>query len=445
MKPLIKVKNLNVTYFLGRANEVRALKNINFEIFQGEFIVFFGPSGCGKSTLLYSIADLEKNTQGDIFIEDKKLDEFSSKETEEYHQKKTGMIFQAYYLINSLSVKENVILPQIATGTKVKDREENANKLLDHFSVKEQATKLPNELSGGQQQRVAICRSLINNPDILFADEPVGNLDSKSAEDVMILLKELNTKQKKTIILVTHNPAYLNMAHRVLYIKDGSIINIKTNSTEKQIAVQENKELETTLSKELELLARTFSSISGSVGNLLIPFKAKQIVSECLIGMTEEEINGIEKKVENLLVTGLLEGDNTMLKYLDDSVKKGGLGMNKTSAEKLSNRIVELIKEIKFLEERESIVRKRIGATIDENTEQIRQYLLNIYNIKLSNEESLIVFDKLISARLNNKIDKTIVEKKLDLPIKKGGVGLDRRIARKVAKRLELLILGKYK
>ena len=335
MNPVIKIKNLNVTYFLGRSNEVRALRNIDLEIYSGEFIIFFGPSGCGKSTLLYAIAGLETDISGSIYIDNKNITEFSHKELERFHQKKTGMIFQAYYLINSLSVLNNVILPQIAIGENNKTRKEKALKLLEHFSVKEQADKLPNELSGGQQQRVAICRSLANDPDILLADEPVGNLDSHSSEDVMSLLKDLNEKQKKTIILVTHNPAYLDIAHRVFYIKDGKIINVKINKAANQIiASAQAKEAKPSLSKDLELLARTFSSISGSVGNLLMPFKAKQITAEALTSMTEEEISGIENKVESLLMKSS-QNDELMFKYLDEEIEKGGLGIDKRIAQNL--------------------------------------------------------------------------------------------------------------
>src|SRR4030042_4815348 len=200
-KPIIKTNKLAVTYFAGLDNEARALQDINIEIHPGEFIILFGPSGCGKSTLLYSIAGLQPNVQGSIFFYDKDIILFSKKELENYHQKKTGMVFQAFYLINSVTVEKNVMLPQIALGAPVMERKKRTMELLAHFGVAEQAGKLPLELSGGQQQRVAICRALINEPEILLADEPVGNLDTKSAHDVMLLLQELNQKQKKTVVL----------------------------------------------------------------------------------------------------------------------------------------------------------------------------------------------------------------------------------------------------
>ena len=448
MNPIIKIKNLSVTYFLGRSNEARALRDVSLEIYPGEFIIFFGPSGCGKSTLLYAIAGLETNTTGGIYVDNKNIAEFGHKELGRYHQKKTGMVFQAFYLINSLSVLKNVILPQIAIGGKKKERKERAVKLLEHFSVKEQADKLPNELSGGQQQRVAICRALVNDPDILFADEPVGNLDSKSSGDVMRLFQDLNEKQKKTIILVTHDLSHLNIAHRVFYMKDGAVIKVKVNKAINQtIASSQEEENKPSLSKDLELLARTFSNISGSVGNLLMPFKAKQITAEALTGMTDEEISKIENKVEGLLMKGM-EDNNMMFKYLDDEIEKGGLGMDKRTAKKLAEQIKGIVKEIKILEQEESSSAPQADAGMtakDKEITQVRHYLLNAFDAQIKEFSAVEIIDKAIKKRLENKTDKKAFQEKLDLPIKKGGAGLDKRTAKKMAKRLELLILGKYK
>ncbi len=445
MNPVIKIKNLSVTYFLDKPNEVQALRDINLEIYQGEFIIFFGPSGCGKSTLLYTIAGLETDITGNIYVDNKNIAEFNHKELGQYHQKKTGMVFQAFYLINSLSVLKNVILPQIAIRKRKKEREKRAIELLEHFGVKEQIYKLPNELSGGQQQRVAICRALVNNPDILFADEPVGNLDSKSSDDVMKLFKDLNEKQKKTVILVTHDPAHLSIAHRVFYMKDGAVIKVKINKAINQaIASSEEEKIKPSLSRELELLARTFSNISGSMGGLLIPFKAKQITAEALTGMTNDEISRIENKVKESLTLGIQDND-TMFRYLDEEIEKGGLGMDKRTAKKLSEKIIDIVKEIKILEQEESSSVVLSGNEEYKETIQIRHYLFNAFNIQIKEFSTVEIIDKMIKKRLKNKIDRKTFQKKLDLSIKEGGAGLDKRTAKKIAKRLELLILGKYR
>lgn len=446
-EPIIDIKNLNVTYFLGKPNEFKALKNINLKIYPGEFVIFFGPSGCGKSTLLYSISGLETNIEGDVSVNGKNLTTMKEREKANLHQNEIGLIFQAYYLINSISVIKNVVLPQIAIGVKKSKRKIRANQLLERFGVSTQAHKLPNELSGGQQQRVAICRSLVNEPSMLLTDEPVGNLDSNSAQEVLKLLRDLNKNQKKTIVLVTHNPAHLDIAHRVFYMKDGAIINVKTNKAlyeETNLPMPKEADDKVSVSRDLELLARSFSSIKGSFGNLLLLFKAKQIVSEVLTGMNVEEIDSIEKKVSGMLLSGVRD-DQSLFKYLDDENEKGGMGMDKRTAENLSHQIKEIINEIKVLEEEEKKINFGGEFDLDKEVMQVRHYLLDVFNVNLAGMPALQVLNSSIRQRLDNKISKVEFQKALDLSIKKGGVGLDRRTAKKMTKRLELIILGKFK
>ncbi|MCD4693843.1 ABC transporter ATP-binding protein [bacterium] len=445
-KSIIKIRDLNVIYFRGKSNEVRALEDINLEIYPGEFIIFFGPSGCGKSTLLYAISGLETNITGNIFIDDKDIAKIKNKELEYFHQKKIGMIFQAYYLIHSLSVLKNVVLPQMAINVNKKEREIKGIKLLDHFGVKEQKDKLPPELSGGQRQRVAICRALVNEPDVLLADEPVGNLDSKSSDEVMTLLKELNKNRKKTIILVTHNPAHLSLAHRVFYIKDGHLIQTKVNEAINKEVIEKKKEEVTTVSKDLEMLAKSFSSITGEAGNLLIPFKAKEIVSEVLSNMSLEEVDALERKVENLLVTGIEGHSKGLTNYLDKSMEEGGMGLDKRTAEKIANKIKDIVEEIKVLQRQEAERQEeKQKPAIEKETLQIRHYLFELFDYRADDIASLSVVDEAIKQRLKDEISKSQFQKKIDKPIKQGGAGMDKRIAKKMAKRLELLMLGKYK
>lgn len=444
MNPIIKIEHLDVIYFLGKSNEVRALSDINLEIYPEEFIIFFGPSGCGKSTLLYSIAGLETNIHGNIFIEDKNLALFNKKEALHLHRKTVGMIFQAFHLIPTLSIQKNVVLPQILIGVSKKERTKKALELLEYFGVKAQAHKLPAELSGGQQQRVAIARSLINDPNILMADEPIGNLDSKSAQDVMDLLKNLNETQKKTIILVTHNPAFLSYAHRVFYIKDGKIIETRVNNNIHGMKIPQT-ETKRTLSRDIELLINTFSSLSpNQIGNLLIPFKAKQIVSEALIGMTNEEVEKIEKKVENLLLTGIYDNESTF-EFLDQGPDKGGVDMDKRTARKIADKIKNIVGEIKTLEAEENKIRMRISPDSGGEVMQVRHYLLDEFDIEIKNFIVLEIIDQAIKDRLDNVIDRDVFKKRLSLPVKRGGAAVNKRTAKKMAKRLELLILGKYK
>ncbi len=446
-QPIIRIEKLNVTYAIGRTNKIHVLKDIDLEIYPGEFIIFFGPSGCGKSTLLYSIAGLETNIEGKIYFHGKSLSDMTPREIEHYHQRKMGMIFQAYYLINSLTVFDNVILPQMSIGAKHSDRTKRAIDLLKHFGVWDQANKLPNELSGGQQQRVAICRALINDPELLLADEPVGNLDSKSAQDVMNLLNDLNHNAGKTIILVTHNPEHLHFAHRVFYIRDGRIIKTEVNqqvSAEPQV---KEEEVAAKIPKSLELLARTFSSIAAhQTGNLLTPFKAKQIVLEVLTGLTAEELEKIQKKVEEQLLMRFAD-TAAVRRFLDEDAKRGGMGFDRRKAERLAAEIMRIIQEVKLLERQEERLKDSRFKSLDQDSEvvQIRQYLLETFGVKIHDVLALIRMNQAIKDRLENKIDKAVVQKVFDMPIKRGGVGIDKRLAQKMAKRLELLILAKYK
>lgn len=444
MDPIIKAENLNVVYNLGKSNEVRALTDINLEIYPGEFIIFFGPSGCGKSTLLYSISGLEKNVLGAIYVKGRNISLFNRQENLEFHRKTIGMIFQAFYLISSLTIVRNVTLPQVFDNKPKAERRKKAMELLEYFGVNKQAYKLPNELSGGQQQRVAIARSLVNDPDILFADEPVGNLDSKSSLDVLGLLKSLNEQQKKTVILVTHDPAFLNYAHRVFFIKDGHLVDVKVNKNVEGVSIPK-VEIKKDISKDLELLINTFSSLTPEqAGNLLIPFKAKQIVSEVLIGMTTEEVERIEKQVENMLMTGIYEDESTY-QMLDQSEEKGGLGLNARTAEKISDKVRDIVKEIKVLEEEDKRMQANAESKAGSEVMQIRHYLLESFDVEIHNFAALEVLDQTIKERLETSIDRRAVEVRLRTSIHKKGVGISRSKAHKLAKRLELLILGKYK
>lgn len=446
-EPIIKIKDLDVIYFLGKSNEVHALKKINLDIYPGEFIIFFGPSGCGKSTLLYSISGLETNIHGTILINNKDISTMKKNELEDFHRRTLGMIFQAYYLIGSLSILNNVVLPQIFLEQSREVRKKKAMELLEHFGVKAQADKLPNELSGGQQQRVAICRSLMNDPDVILADEPVGNLDSTSSDEVMGLLSDLNEKQKKTVVLVTHNPDHLRFAHRIFFMKDGRILETKVNKViDRSIAALVQPEAKKPdVSKELELLLRTYSSLSSAqAGNLLVPFKAKQITLEAVANMTAEEIDKIQKKVENLLFRGVEDNDE-IRQFLDINVEKGGMGMDKRTAETLTAKIKEIVKEIKFLEAEDMKAKQGRLLETQEEIAEVRRYLMDTFDLNILQLPALEALDRAIKARFENTIDKMGFQTLLHSPVAKGGVGVDKRTVKKVARRLELLILGKYK
>ncbi|EKD67734.1 MAG: hypothetical protein ACD_48C00243G0003 [uncultured bacterium] len=438
----ISIKNLSVTYFPGKSNEVPALSNANLDIYPGEFIIFFGPSGCGKSTLLYSIAGLEKPTEGEIIVQDLKLHDLENKELEYYHQFTTGMVFQAFYLIPSLSVEKNIMLPQIAIGKKRKERQAEAERLMKYFGVFEQRHKLPNELSGGQQQRVAICRSLINDPEIIFADEPVGNLDSKSAQDVLALIQELNVKQKKTIILVTHDPSHLDIADRVFFMKDGKIIDTKKNEHRRVIMPGQVVKAPEPQKTNLELVSDTFTK-EGAFGleGMMMDYKAKEIVSEALTGFTAEEISNIEHYVKEYLLN--IKAKPTGLEhYLDeDYMSKNGLSLNKNSAKRLTKLLTHTADEMRILHDR--AISKHTKKP--DYAAELRYYLLDTFHTSVRSTDAIDALETAIDDLIHDRTDRKGIQAILDLPIDQGGVGLDKRLARRMAKHLELVLLGRYR
>lgn len=239
----IKTENLTVIYDRGQPSETKALSEANVVIYQEDFVIIFGPSGCGKSTMLYSVTGIEKPTDGKVFVFGEDITKYSSDESATFHRLKIGMVFQAYNLIPSITVLDNVALPQIFMGVSRETRRLRAKILLQRFGILPQAHKLPSELSGGQQQRVGIARALINEQPIIFADEPVGNLDSKSAQLVLDILYDLNTKDKKTVILVTHDPLLLKYASHIIYMKDGYIVGEKRfTSEQRQFAISQGEQ-----------------------------------------------------------------------------------------------------------------------------------------------------------------------------------------------------------
>ena len=216
---ILEIKNLNKIY--GKSEtEVKALSQINLKINSGEFVVIVGKSGSGKSTFLHIMAGLETPTNGDVIIDNINISSLDEKKRSALRKEKLGLIFQSYNLIPVLTVEENIKLPTI--NIKNKD-EAYINELMELLGIKDRRMYLPNQLSGGQQQRVAIARALVNKPSIVFADEPTGNLDTKTESDVLSLLKESQKKYNQTIIMITHNIDITKYADRVIEIEDGFI------------------------------------------------------------------------------------------------------------------------------------------------------------------------------------------------------------------------------
>ncbi len=203
-------------------SEVYALNNVNFKVNKGEFILFLGPSGSGKSTLMHIVGCLDKPTKGKVILKGKEISKYSSNKLAEIRNKTIGFVFQTFNLIRTLNILENVTLPLIFQNIPLDERTKRAKKYIELVGLKGKENHKPTELSGGEQQRVAIARALVTNPEIILADEPTGNLDSKTGKKIMNNLKEINEKGK-TVIVVTHDISLTSYADRVVHIRDGKI------------------------------------------------------------------------------------------------------------------------------------------------------------------------------------------------------------------------------
>jgi len=227
MNEIIRLENVEKEYFIG-TNVVRALAGASLKVKKGDFIAIVGPSGSGKSTMMNMIGALDVPSKGDIYLDDKNIAIMAESDLAQIRGRKIGFVFQNFNLIPTLTAKENVSLPMIFQGVKKADREDRADDLLRKVGLGDRMDHLPGELSGGQKQRVAIARALANNPELILADEPTGNLDSKTGEDIMKLFKNLN-KDGTTVVLITHDINVAKNAGKVLKMKDGRFENGKSN------------------------------------------------------------------------------------------------------------------------------------------------------------------------------------------------------------------------
>lgn len=234
MDRVIEVKSLYKLYRVGD-EVVRALDGVGFEIFEGEFCAIVGTSGSGKSTLLNMLAGLEKPTRGSVVIAGSHIENLTEEQLVRFRRENVGFIFQSFHLLGTMNAVENVALPLSFRGVPRDVRMRKADKMLDLVKLKKHKKHLPNQMSGGQQQRVGVARALVLDPKIIFADEPTGNLDSHTSEEVMRLMQQVVREQKKTLVMVTHDAHLATYADRVFHIRDGKILKIEDN---RKIALQ---------------------------------------------------------------------------------------------------------------------------------------------------------------------------------------------------------------
>ena len=219
---ILRAEGLKKTYGKGESR-VNALRGVNLEVNKGEFVAIVGTSGSGKSTLLHMLGGLDRPTEGKVFIDDKDIFKLKDEALTVLRRRKIGFVFQSFNLVSVLNVMENILLPLELDGAKTD--KEHIDNLIAMLGLKEQIHKLPTQLSGGQQQRVAIARALAGRPSVILADEPTGNLDSKTSQDVMSLFRVTADKFNQTIVMITHNTEIAQTADRIIRIEDGLIVN----------------------------------------------------------------------------------------------------------------------------------------------------------------------------------------------------------------------------
>lgn len=407
MATIIEVKNLSVIYQAGTPSEILALDNATLNIAAEEFLIIFGPSGCGKSTLLYSISGVEQDIlQGEILFKGQDVRKMSKDDFILYHRNSAGLIFQNHNLIPTLDVLSNVTLPLTFQGIGAAERKRRGKEILERFGIGAIANKIPSQLSGGQQQRAGIARALINNPEIILADEPTGNLDSLAARNALDLLKDLRDKFHKTVILVTHESQYLPYADRVIFMKDGKIVD------------QQHKTSETAV-------------ISGVALQQQVMARVPKIIEYLDFNTTAEQYQRLEPLIQNYLLKAISAHD--LYHEMHKPLKRGGVSIFKQKAERMVQRLQE-IKEYGEI---------ALGVVTSDPAFKIKlDYLLDwlfVENHHVPADAREMTF-KLVEDLMKGEFSEAVFEEKLALPISQKGAGLNLNVAKKVYQKLHLII-----
>lgn len=425
---LVELGKINLTYNRGKLNAFQSLYDIDVNIKQGEFVVILGPSGCGKSSLLNIIAGLEDPDSGSALISGVDILKMKRPEKTQFHRSKIGMVFQSYNLITTLSVMDNVALPQIFINIKKKDREEKVMALLEKFGIKEQSKKIPSQLSGGQQQRIGIARAIVNDPFLILADEPVGNLDSESANNVMQILSDLNKKEGKTVVLVSHNQESADWGTHIIRMKDGKIV--KEEWKDAQGLIHEAESPAEEGKSEFDKIAEKFRGLSEvQIRFLMEPLKAKMIVESFFIPYEESQMKVIEKSIR-LMMSGAYS-QQAFFEQLDKPMENGGAGLDQRIAKNFTLNLENLLLVASKIFGKYS-PEKKAELTID--------YLTKTREIHIEKDSAEKVAS-LIKKRIADEISFVEFKKLLDLPQNLGGAGLDKRTVYKILREMDLILI----
>lgn len=428
-KPLIVCRDLSIIYNKGKSNEFKALTGVNTDIYEGEYIILFGPSGCGKSTLMYAIQGSLPPGEGTLLIRGDDIYSYPPSERVYFQRYVMGIIFQSFNLIPSLSVLDNVALPMIFCNADKISRERRAQSLLDRFGVGHVSHKIPAMLSGGQQQRVSVSRSMVNDPKILLADEPTGNLDSVSTQQVMDKIDEINTFDRRTIIMVSHNAAHLSYAHRVYYLKDGRIIREVVNPQRKQIKPVREGE---TIVTELEQLARLYpyDSIDTLRVKSMVNFLTQALSFDQLIRLEHATALFIKGKVDK----------ESFIKALTLPFERGGVEIPEKQAKHMAAVAHKMIHQADDIR-RFRAKKDNAGVFFSQHklAERLRDHLLNMYRLKLSKEQDEHLVE-MIADRVTGVIEDEEFNQRVMQTVKTGGLGLSDKEADDLTRYFEKII-----
>ncbi len=428
-KPLIICRNLDITYNRGKSNEFKALTNVNTDIYEGEYIILFGTSGSGKSTLMYAIQGALPPSGGTMLIDGDDIYAYPPSERVFFQRHVMGIIFQSFNLIGSLSVLDNVALPMIFANRDKASRDRRAQSLLDRFGVGQVSHKIPSMLSGGQQQRVSVARSMVNDPRILLADEPTGNLDSVSTQQVMDKIDEINTFDKRTIIMVSHNAAHLQYAHRVYYLKDGLVVREVVNPQRKQIKTVHEGE---TIVTELEQLARLFPY--DSIDTL----RVKSLVNYLTQDYTFDQIVRLEHAILQL-IKGKIHKKN-FISVLVRKYDEGGVGLDRATAEHMADLAVKIVQQADDIR-RYRAHNKNDTAFFEQHkfADRLKEYLIEGHGVRLSEKQqeriAELIADRVTGVSNDDDFTELLVSKS-----RGHGLGLNKSVADDITRYLEKLI-----
>lgn len=428
-KPLIVARDLSIIYNQGKSNEFKALSGVNTDIYEGEYIILFGPSGCGKSTLMYSIQGSLPPGEGTLLVKGDDVYSYPPAERVYFQRHVMGIIFQQFNLIMSLSVLDNVALPMIFCNADKQTRDRRAQSLLDRFGVGHVSDKIPAMLSGGQQQRVSVSRSMVNDPKILLADEPTGNLDSVSTQQVMDKIDEINTFDRRTIIMVSHNAAHLSYAHRVYYLKDGRILREVVNPQRKQIKPVREGE---TIVTELEQLARLYPYDSVET------WRVKSMVNFLTQDYSFDQIIRLERAI-GLFIQGKVDRDS-FIKALVLPMERGGVQIDEKTARKMasmSEKIVENSVDIRRYRARKD--NDAIFFTQDKLAQRMSEHLAGQHRIKLSKQQNENMTE-LIADRVTGVINEEELNQRMMKGIRSKGLALSEKEADDMTRYFEKII-----